>query len=103
MKNCDNIEALKNGLGHLVTFHFVVILDSDGVSCQTANFLIGYTTTSTRSWNIRITQYDCTQRDESGPPGCLQYYTQTTNSIQKYVLTNNHRIFKIKRFQFLRN
>ena len=63
---------------------FPVILDSDGLSCQMANFQIGTVTTSTRAWNIRVTQYDCTQQDEAGPPGCLQYYTETANYIQKY-------------------
>ena len=60
-----------------------MILDSDGTNCQTANFNIGTSTTTTRQWNIRVTQYTCAQQDESGPPGCLQYYTQTSNHIMK--------------------
>ena len=63
-----------------------VILDSDGTSCQNANFAIGTSTTSTRQWSIRVTQFTCAQQDEAGPPGCLQYYTQTANTIEKYVL-----------------
>ena len=62
-----------------------MILDNDGQSCQVANFLIGDSTTTTRSWNIRVTQYTCGQEDEAGPPGCLQYLTETQNYIQKYV------------------
>ena len=58
-------------------------MDSDGENCQTANFLIGTSTTTTRAWNIRVTQFACGQEDSSGPPGCLQYYTQTSNYIQK--------------------
>lgn len=61
-----------------------MIIDSDGSSCQVANFLIGTSTTTTRSWNIRVTQYACGQEDSSGPPGCLQYYDQTQNIIQNY-------------------
>ena len=61
-----------------------MILDSDGIECHIANFNIATATTSTRSWNILVTQYDCGQEDSAGPPGCLQYYTQTQNTIQKY-------------------
>ena len=64
-------------------FPILVILDSDGMNCQQANFLIGTETTSTRQWTIRVTQYTCAEQDTAGPPGCLQYYTQTSNYIQK--------------------
>ena len=60
-----------------------MIVDSNGEECQEANFLIGTTTTTTRQWNIRVTQYNCGQEDSSGPPGCLQWYTQTANYVQK--------------------
>ena len=63
----------------------LVIIDSDGSSCQEANFAISSTsTTTTRSWTIRVTQYDCGQEDNAGPPGCLQYYTETANTIERY-------------------
>lgn len=61
-----------------------MILDSDGLNCQDANFLIGTTTTTTRAWTIRVTQYGCDQQDEAGPPGCLQYYTSSSNYIQNF-------------------
>ena len=65
-------------------FYIAVILDSNGVDCQSANFAIDTsTTTSTRAWTIRVTQYTCAEMDSSGPPGCLQYYTQTAGMIQK--------------------
>ena len=63
-----------------------VIVDSNGQDCQEANFNISPATTSTRSWTIRVTQYTCGQEDSSGPPGCLQWYTSTANTIQKYFL-----------------
>ena len=62
---------------------YSVIIDSDGIQCQQANFLIGTSTTTTRQWSIRVTQYTCAEMDASGPPGCLQWYTQTANRIQK--------------------
>ena len=61
----------------------LVILDADGASCHDAAFHIGTSTTISRSWSIYITQYTCGEEDIAGPPGCLQYYTQTSNTIQK--------------------
>ena len=60
-----------------------VILDTDGTQCQKANFLIGSSTTTTRSWDIYVTQYTCGQEDEAGPPGCLQYFTGSGTHIVK--------------------
>jgi len=61
-----------------------MIVDSNGSDCQEANFNISPSTTTTRSWTIRVTQYNCGQEDSSGPPGCLQWYTQTANTIENY-------------------
>ena len=60
-----------------------MILDSDGTQCQKANFLIGASTTTTRSWDIYVTQYTCGQEDEAGPQGCLQYFTGTGTHVVK--------------------
>ena len=62
----------------------LVILDSNGNDCQNVNFNIGPSTTSTRSWTIRVTQYTCQEEDVGGPPGCLQYYTQIAANFQRY-------------------
>ena len=40
----------------LMLILFSVILDSDGSSCQRANFNIGASTATTRSWDIYVTQ-----------------------------------------------
>jgi len=61
-----------------------MIIDSDGSNCQTVNFHIGAATTTTRSWDIYVTQYTCGQEDEAGPPGCLQYYTGTSGTIKNF-------------------
>ena len=42
------------------------------------NFNIGGSTTTTRQWDIYVTQYTCAQEDLGGPPGCLQFFTGTT-------------------------
>ena len=70
-----------------------MVLDSDGIACQRVNFNIGASTTSTRSWDIYVTQYTCGQEDLGGPPGCLQYYTSTTGLVKKY----DHSPIKIRK------
>jgi len=61
-----------------------MVMDSNGVECQSVNFNIGSTTTTTRSWDIFITQYTCAQEDLGGPPGCLQYFTGTTGLVKTF-------------------
>jgi len=61
-----------------------MILDTDGSTCQYANFNIGGITSVTRSWDIRVSQYTCGQEDLGGPPGCLQYYTATSSTIANF-------------------
>ena len=64
--------------------HFLVILDSTGTDCHKINVFVGESTTTTRQWDIYVTQYTCTQEDVAGPPGCLQYYTDTTGLIKNF-------------------
>jgi len=67
-----------------------MIIDSHGTDCQTVNFNIGSSTTTTRSWDIYVTQYTCAQEDKAGPPGCLQYFTGTTGLVKSFgYLTSN--------------
>lgn len=61
---------------------FLVILDASS-DCQTAVFTLNGNTGTTRNWDIKVTQYACGESDISGPPGCLQYYTETYGVIQK--------------------
>ena len=62
-----------------------MILDTDGVQCNRVNMNIGSSTSTTRSWDIYVTQYNCGQEDEAGPPGCLQYFTGTgTHVVQSF-------------------
>ena len=59
-----------------------MIIDASD-ACHTLNFNIGGVTTTTRKWDIKVTQYACGDYDISGWPGCLQYYTATSSKIQK--------------------
>jgi len=61
-----------------------MILDSDGSSCQRVSVNLGTSTSTTRSWDIYVTQYTCGQEDTAGSPGCLQYYTGTTGTFANY-------------------
>merc|ERR1712029_1140889 len=58
--------------------------DSAGSDCQNVNFNIGGSTSTTRQWDIFVTQYTCGQEDLGGPPGCLQYYTGTTGVVTTF-------------------
>ena len=60
-----------------------MIIDA-GEGCQTASFKIGRSSGTTREWNIKVLQYECGNDDVSGPPGCLQYYTEDTGTIQSF-------------------
>jgi len=53
-------------------------------TCHIANFNIGGSTSTTRKWDIKVTQYACGDYDSSGWPGCLQYYTATAAKIQNF-------------------
>ena len=61
-----------------------MILDSSEDDCQFVNFRLGTSSGTTRTWEIKVTQYKCDNVDVSGPPGCLQYYTSTSGIIQSF-------------------
>merc|ERR1711971_500630 len=65
-------------------YHMIVDADRTGNTCHTALFNIGGTTSTSRSWNVLITQYACGDTDSSGWPGCLQYYTASANNIASF-------------------
>jgi len=62
-------------------YHMILDASDD---CHTVNFNIGGLTTTTRKWDIKVTQYACGDYDNSGWPGCLQYYTATSSNIQNF-------------------
>ena len=80
-----------------------MILDSDGQSCQMAAFGIGADLGTTRTWDIKVTQYKCGDFDISGQPGCLQYYTGLTNAsvtkaifcVKRVLISKNFKAFLI--------
>merc|ERR1712238_173892 len=88
----DDQSSISGGLGRGTPticgtntgYHMIVDADRLGNTCHTALFNIGGTTSTSRSWNILITQYSCGDTDSSGWPGCLQYYTATASNIQNF-------------------
>ena len=47
-------------------FKFSVVLDSNGDDCQMVNMHIGGATTTSRHWDIKVTQYNCGDEDMGG-------------------------------------
>merc|ERR1712018_202065 len=65
-------------------YHMIVDSAPGDTNCHKVNANIGGSTTTSRTWSIRVTQYACGDYDSSGWPGCLQYYTATANTIQNF-------------------
>jgi len=65
-------------------YHMIVDADPSGEACHEANFVIGGTTVTSRSWDIRVTQYACGDYDSSGWPGCLQYHTGSSGQFASF-------------------
>merc|ERR1719273_2356279 len=84
-----SISGGKNGgtpviCGTNTGYHMIVDSGPGETTCHKAQFNVGGSTTTSRSWTIRVTQYACGDYDSSGWPGCLQYYTATANTIQNF-------------------
>jgi len=63
-----------------------MILDSNGSGCQEVVFQIGGGT-STRKWDIHVTQYTCQEAENGsmgGPKGCLQYFIHDTGFLRSF-------------------
>merc|ERR1719370_606278 len=61
-----------------------MILDSDGSACLAVNIGLGNAVgTTTREWDIAITQYRCGE-ESGGPPGCLQYHNTPTGTVRSF-------------------
>jgi len=61
-----------------------MIMDVSDNECLTVDLGIGTTTTSTtRELDIRIMQYRCGE-EAGGPPGCLQYFENTSGKIRSF-------------------
>ena len=80
----SKIQYFTSGFCFVSPVFFPSVIIDVGEGCQMANFHIGSSTTTTRQWNIYVTQYTCGQEDLAGPPGCLQYHTGTTGLLKNF-------------------
>lgn len=63
-------------------YHMIVDACSD---CHTVHFNMGADSSTSRQWDIQVTQYACGDWDApGGPPGCLQWYTGLAGIISSY-------------------
>jgi len=60
-----------------------MIIDAAGSDCLKVWAGIGETTTVTRGVEVTVTQYRCGD-EQGGPPGCLQYYENTSGKIRSF-------------------
>ena len=81
---------------NLITLLFLVYVDASD-ACNDLNFLLGDTaatgtTLASRSWSVRVTQYECGSQ-LLAPPGCTQYfYGDSTGSFQSYNYQGNYHL-----------
>jgi hypothetical protein len=60
-----------------------IYVDSSA-ECNVVSFGIGAgDTTSTRAWDIKVTQYNCDD-PKGGPTGCLQYFTGMSGTVSSF-------------------
>ena len=60
---------------------FPVYVDASN-NCHTVAFDISSGSSTTRNWDIKVTQYECGHHN-GGSDGCLQYHTGTTGTIAR--------------------
>jgi len=65
-----------------------MILDvEDENDCLNTVINVGTNDASTsRQWDIHVTEYLCSDHDVSGPPGCLQYFTGSSGVIRDFAM-----------------
>ena len=51
--------------------------------CHVANININIAATTSRQWDVKVTQYECGS-EHGGPPGCLQYFTSDTGTVASF-------------------
>ena len=56
-----------------------MILDADSTTCQKATFNIGPSTSTSRSWEIKVTQYGCGNEDRAGIQSTAQILPEAEN------------------------
>lgn len=61
-------------------------------NCVEVKFTISSLTTTTRKWDIYVSQYECGMEYMGGPPGCLQYFTGSTGAVASFGFPSSNTI-----------
>lgn len=59
-------------------------VDISSSQCLRLAYTIGSSSTYSRSWDMRVTQFACGEDDTGGPPDCLQWHTGTTGTLYTF-------------------
>ena len=65
---------------HCTAISVSVVMDASSV-CHKATFALGSTSTQ-RSWDILVTQYECGDTN-AGPSNCLQYFVGASGTVAR--------------------
>ena len=64
---------------------FTVYVEVENTASATATLAFTFgTSTVSRTWEIKVTQIECTNLARPNTPGCLQYFTGTTGRIETF-------------------
>ena len=70
-------------VNHYSTFSIEVYVDTSNGKCVDATFQFDASTSTSRQWDIKVTQYTCDD-ELGGPQGCLQYLIATTGTVASF-------------------
>ena len=77
----------KNNIIYQITSHFTVYMEvgPDSGSYITLTFAFSTTTTTiSRTWEIHITQHECSSTARPYDSGCLQYHTGSAGRLESF-------------------
>jgi hypothetical protein len=74
-------------------YHIYVEVGQDAGAVATLAFTFG-TSTLARSWEIKVTQLECSNTNRPYDSGCLQYFTGTTGRIESFNYAGSNSILQ---------
>lgn len=81
--------AISNPLCGVNTGLHMYVENARSTSNLDMTFTFGTSAATTRSWNIKVSQIECTNAGRA-PTDCLQYFTGSTGTIQSYNYPTNY-------------
>jgi len=74
-------------------YHMYVEVGPDSGATATLAFTFG-TSTIARTWEIKVTQLECSNTNRPYDSGCLQYFTGTTGRIESFNYEGSNSVFQ---------